>query len=186
MRRTIVLNLIALLAVGGAMSAAKDACAQHRGGHGSGSARGGNGFNRPRYFSPLGSGYGYATYASNALYDDSPQPVYLVQPPVVVQAPAPPVVRADWHPVVTEYTWPAAKLSPAPSTGSEPESQTLAIVLKNGSTLAAVSVFATDDGLHYVDPDARHMHISMSDVDRAATLKVNRARNLDLYLPAAQ
>jgi hypothetical protein len=49
-----------------------------------------------------------------------------------------------------------------------------------------VSIFASDDGLHYVDPDARHLRIAMSEVDRAATLKLNRARNLDLYLPAAQ
>ena len=47
-------------------------------------------------------------------------------------------------------------------------------------------VFAADDGLHYVDPDARHLCITMSKVDRAATLKLNRARNLNLYLPAAQ
>jgi hypothetical protein len=49
-----------------------------------------------------------------------------------------------------------------------------------------VTVFASDDGLHYVDPDERHLLISMSEVDRTATLKLNRARNLDLYLPAAQ
>jgi hypothetical protein len=72
------------------------------------------------------------------------------------------------------------------STTSETETQNLGIVLKNGSTLSAVSVFATDDGLHYVDPDARHLRISMSEVDRAATLKLNHARNRDLYLPAAQ
>jgi hypothetical protein len=72
------------------------------------------------------------------------------------------------------------------STTSETETQNLGIVLKNGSTLSAVSVFATDDGLHYVDPDARHLRISMSEVDRAATLRLNRARNLNLHLPAAQ
>ena len=60
------------------------------------------------------------------------------------------------------------------------------IVLKNGSTLSAVSIFASDDGLHCVDPDAKPMLIAMSEVDRAATLKLNHARNLDLYLPAAQ
>jgi hypothetical protein len=54
------------------------------------------------------------------------------------------------------------------------------------STLSAVAVVASDDGLHCVDPDERHLRISMSEVDRAATLKLNRARNLNLHLPAAQ
>jgi hypothetical protein len=91
--------------------------------------------------------------------------------------------------MVTEYNWPAATAASsasAPSTTSASEPQPLGIVLKNGSTLSAVSIFASDDGLHYVDPDARHMRISMSEVDRAATLKLNRSRNLDLYLPASQ
>jgi hypothetical protein len=43
-----------------------------------------------------------------------------------------------------------------------------------------------DDGLHYVDPDERHLLISMSAIDRPATLKLNRARNLNLDLPAVQ
>jgi hypothetical protein len=197
MRRTILLSLFALLA----LSAASDACAQHgagRGsGRGSGFARGGYVFSRGRYFSPYGLGYAYQPYDSGDAYDyagqpaDYPsQPVYFAQQPVLfVQPPATPAVQAPWHPVVTEYKWPAPAAAPsrsAPSATAESEAQTLAIVLKNGSTLSAVSIFATDDGLHYVDPDARHLHISMSEVDRAATLKLNHARKLDLYLPAAQ
>jgi hypothetical protein len=91
--------------------------------------------------------------------------------------------------VITEYKWPAAGAASsrsAPSTTSESEPQAFAIVLKDGSTLSAVSVFASDDGLHYVDPNQRHLRISMSEVDRAATLKLNRGRSLNLYLPAAQ
>jgi hypothetical protein len=91
--------------------------------------------------------------------------------------------------VITEYKWPAASAASsrsAPSATSESDPQDFAIVLKDGSTLSAVAVFASDDDLHYVDPDERHLRISMSEVDRAATLKLNRARNLDLYLPAAQ
>ena len=45
---------------------------------------------------------------------------------------------------------------------------------------------ASDDVLHIVDPDERHMRVSMSAVDRAATLKLNRERKLDLYLPASR
>jgi hypothetical protein len=47
-------------------------------------------------------------------------------------------------------------------------------------------VFASDDSLHYVDPDERHLRVSISEIDRAATLRLNRARNLNLHLPAAQ
>jgi hypothetical protein len=184
MRRTILLSLIALLAV----SAATEACAQRRGGGGFGFARRAYGFSHGRGVLPFGFGYGYMPYDSGAAYDYAPPPVILVQaPPLFVQAAAPAIDRSAWHPVVTEYKWPAAaSSSSAQPTSSEAESQNFGIVLKNGSTLSAVSVFASDDGLRYVDPDARHMRIAMSEVDRAATLKLNRARNLNLYLPAAE
>lgn len=188
MRRTILLSLFALLAV----SAANDACAQRRGGAGRGFARDGHGFGRSRAVSPFGFGYAYvpSDYDSGAAYTYGPQPDSLVQPPPqFVQPPAPPVVKPPGHPVITEYKWPAAGAASSPSAPSTPsgsELQGFAIVLKDGSTLSAVSVFVSDDGVHYVDPDARHLRISMSQVDRAATLKLNRARNLNLYLPAAQ
>jgi len=184
MRRTILLSLFVLLALSGA----NDACAQRRGGGGSGFARGG--FSRARAVSPYGYGYAYLPFDSGAAYDDASQQVlYAQQPPQFVQPPAPPVVRPAGHPVIMEFKWPAATATSSPSaplTTSESEAQTFGIVLKNGSTLSAVSVFSSNDGLHYVDPDARHLLVSMSEVDRAATLKLNRARNLDLYLPAAQ
>jgi hypothetical protein len=186
MRRTILFGLFVLLAV----SAANDACAQHRGGAGPGFARGGYGFSRARAVSPYGLGYAYLPYDSGAAYDYATQPALFVQPPpVFVQPPEPPVVEPSVHPVVTEYKWPAAgaaSSSSSPSATSESEPQAFVIILKDGSTLSAVMVFDSDDGLHYVDPDARHLRISMSEVDRAATLRLNRARNLNLHLPAAQ
>jgi len=199
MRRTILLSLFALIAVG----AANDACAQRRGGAGSGFAqrRGGVmsgfarrrfGFSRARAASSYGLGYPYLPYDSGAGYEDASQPAPLDQPPLFVQPPAPPappVVGATGHDVILEYKWPAADAASSPSahsTTSESEPQAFAIVLKDGSTLSAVTVFVSDDGLHYVDPDERHLRISMSEVDRAATLKLNRARNLNLHLPATQ
>jgi hypothetical protein len=166
------------------VSMASDACAQRRGGGGLGYARGGYGFGHGRAFSPYGFGYAYLPYDSGYAYPYPPQPVVLIQqPPQFIEPPAPPVVRPPVHPVVTEYKWPAAGTASPPS---EAEPQVFGIVLKGGSILSAVAVFASDDGLHYVDPDERHLRISMSQVDRAATLKLNRARNLDLYLPAAE
>ena len=186
MRRTILLSLFALLAV----SAVNDACAQRRGGAMPGFARGGNGFSRVRAVSRFGFGYAYMPYDSGAAYSYAPQPVLFVQqPPPFVQPPAPPVVEPPGHSAVTNYEWPAAGAASSPSalsTTSESVPQAFAIVLKDGSTLSAVTVVASDDGLHCVDPDERHLRISMSEVDRAATLKLNRARNLNLHLPAAQ
>lgn len=195
MRRTILLSLFAFLAV----SAANDACAQRHGGAGPGFARGRFGFSRARAVSRYGFGYAYLPYDSDyayppydsgAAYAYPPQPVLFVQqPPPFVQPPAPPVVEPPGHPVVTDYKWPAVGAASSPSahsTTSESEPRVFAIVLKDGSTLSAVAVVASDDGLHFVDPDQRHLRISMSEVDRAATLKLNRARNLNLHLPAAQ
>ena len=186
MRRTILFSLIALLAV----SAANDACAQRRGGGRSGFTRHGNRIRHTRPVSPSGLGYGYLPYDSGDAYDYAPQPVPFVrQPPPLVAPPAPAAVQPTGHALVTEYTWPgerAASSRSAHSASSESEPQPFGIVLKNGSTLSAVSVFVSEDGLHCVDPDAKPMLIAMSEVDRAATLKLNRARNLDLYLPAAQ
>jgi hypothetical protein len=145
-------------------------------------------FSRARAVSPYGFGYPYPPYDSGAAYEDGAQPV-IDQRPLFVQPPAPPVVGTTGHAVILEYKWPAEGATSSPSahsTTSEPEPQTFAIVLKDGSTLSAVSVFASDDGLHYVDPDERHLLVSMSAIDRRATLQINRARNLNLYLPAVQ
>jgi hypothetical protein len=181
MRRTILLSLCVLLAA----SAANDARAQRHGGAGHGFAH--YGFSRGRVVSPYGFGYAYLPsdygYDSGAAYAYAPQPaVFIQQPPIIFQPPAQRAAEPE-RPMVTEYKWPAANAASSPS---ESELQVFAIVLKDGSTLSAVTVFSSDDGLHYVDPDQRHLRISMSQIDRAATLKLNRARNLNLYLPAPQ
>jgi hypothetical protein len=188
MRRTIVFSLFALLA----LSAANHARAQRHGRGGLVFARSGYGFSRGRVVSPYGFGYGYEPYDSSAAFPYAPQPLLFAQQPLLLvqpQPPAPPVAQPPAHPVITEYKWPAAPAASsrsASSPASDSEPPAFAIVLKNGSTLSAVSIYASDDGLHYVDPDERHLRVSMAEVDRAATLKLNRARNLDLYLPAPQ
>ena len=185
MRRIVLLSLFALLV-------AEGASAQRRGEIARGFARGGAGiapgfvpgragFNRGRGMLPYVSGYGYA------LYDDGASSGYVVQQPVflLLQPAPPPVVEpppAPARPVVTDYKWPVAVAS-APSAD---QPQSFGIVLKDGSTLSATTVTASDGVLHYVDPDERHMRISMRDVDRSATLKLNRERKLILYLPAPQ
>jgi hypothetical protein len=181
MRRTILLSLFALLAVG----RAHDAGAQHRGAMGRGLARGGHGYSRAWFVSPYAFGDADPYYDLGATDPYAPQPIlFLEQSPRLAQPPAPPVTPPQGHSEVTEYKWPDSGSSTSVDSGSEPPS--FAIVLKDGSTLSAVMVFASDDGLHYVDPDERHLRVSISEVDRAATIKLNRQRNLNLQLPAAQ
>jgi hypothetical protein len=58
--------------------------------------------------------------------------------------------------------------------------------MKDGSVRSAkaVVVLASDGILQYVDPDERHVRISVSDIDREATKKLNSERKLTLWLPA--
>ncbi len=183
MRRTILLSLFALMAAG----AAHDVCAQQRGGARIGFARGGYRTSRARIVSPYGYGFGYAPYDFNASYSYTPDAVLLYEHGLMPVEPPAPTVQPPAKPEVTEYKWPAARAALAASPATDgTEAQPFAIVLKDGSTLSAVMVFASEDGLHYVDPDEKHLRIAMSEVDRAATLKLNRARNLNLHLPAAQ
>ena len=131
MRRIVLLGLLALLAC--------DARAQRRGGFAHGFGRPAYGLNRGSYARPNGYGYGYGygddygytPYNTATPYTYSPQPVVFIQPPPIVQPPPRPV-----HPVVTNYNWPAQNQSAL----SDAEPQTFAIVLKNGSTLSAISV----------------------------------------------
>lgn len=212
MRRTILLGLSALLIVG----APQFLCAQHAGGTGRGEGghglpggsrnfHGDRGFRHDRGLgqSPYGWGgypYGFG-YADLPPYDDSgyddfdndysyqpAQPLnYYQQPSQPVQPPQH-IARQPEHPFVQEYTWPApAHTSPSPSpTTSDSEPQTFAIVLKNGSTLSATMVLASDRSLQYVDSDGKLQRVDIAEVDRAATLRLDRARNLNIYLPAAQ
>lgn len=180
MRRIVWVSLFALLVTG--------ASAQRQGGVVRGFGGGGNRF-RPAFpgrrtyrYLPGGYGYGYlgGDYSPDEAgsYVYAPPPVFWMPPPApaVVELPPPPARL-----VVTDYKWPAAP----PSVPAGGDTQTFGIVLKNGSILTASAVVAADDGLHLVDSDEYHLRVSMRDVDRDATMKLNRERKLSLYLPAS-
>jgi hypothetical protein len=111
---------------------------------------------------------------------------YLPQPIVVVQQapPPPPVVEPprEVHSVIIDFP-PPSTAAPAPPEG---EPQRFGIVMKDGSVRSAkaVVVLASDGLLQYIDPDERHVRISVSDIDRQATRKLNSERKLTLWLPA--
>jgi hypothetical protein len=169
MRRIVLLSLLAV--------SVHSASAQH---HGAAAA---HVFARARFapHSRFTSPYGYAAlpYNSDSVYADShpPQPASAQLQPAVLEPPPPPV-----HPIVTNYAWPA----PAASVAAEDSPQSFAIVLKDGSTRSAVTVVATADSLAITDPDERHLRIALTQIDRDATLRLNRQRNLSLHLPAPQ
>jgi hypothetical protein len=160
--------------------------------------RGNRNFNRNWGGYPYGYGYGYGylppyddgympdDFNNNESYEPAP-PDYDQQPSQPVEPPPPPVAEKPSHPFVKEYKWPAPGQpgSSAPP-ASESEPQNFAIVLKNGSTLSATMVLASANTLHYVDTDGKLQRVDIAEVDRAATLKLDRARNLNIYLPAAQ
>jgi hypothetical protein len=154
-----------------------DASAQRRGGFAAGFGRGGFPSGRARVMFPYGFGYGYSVSDGGPAYAYSPQPFVVVETPPPVVEPPPREVR----PIVTNYTWPDRAAS-APSKG---DTRVFGIVLRDGSTLSATMVVASDDALHFVDPDERHLRVSMRDVDRAATVRLNRERELNLPLPAS-
>jgi len=172
MRRIFLMGLIAVAVAG-------DASAQHRGGFAGGVGRSGAGMHRARTFMARGFGSGYLPYETDDSYAYGPQSVVRVQPPSppVIESPPPEV-----HPVVKGYAWDAAATA-APDAS---ETQRFGIVLRNGTTLSAVMVVTSGDQLQYVDEDERHLRVEMSEVDRPATLKLNRERKLMLHLPASE
>jgi hypothetical protein len=201
MRRIVLVSVLALLVTGasaqGRGGGARGGISfrpEFTGGRGYGSLPVGRGYGHlPGGYSHLPYGYGYLAGGGGYGYSDSDyapydagsghtyaqQPMFVMSPP-----PPPPVIQPPARPVLTNYTWPTAAV-PGAAVTLEGKAQSFGIVLKDGSTLAATTIVAADDVLHYVDPDERHMRVSMSSVDRAATLKLNRERKLTLYLPAS-
>ena len=119
-------------------------------------------------------GYSYDGYAPAA------NVVMLPQPPLYVLIPQAPSIPAT--PEIHEYQQAASTSAPPVA---EPE-KAFAIVLKDGSVHSAVAVTVQDSALYYVEPDGGHRLVSLDALDREATGRLNRERNLRLQLPPAQ
>jgi hypothetical protein len=183
MRRIVVLGLVAIL-VSGAQAQRRGGAGVVRSGMGGGFARGGIAMNRGRV--AYGFGYGYAGYAGydgysggGPVYMYAPLPVVMVTPQTMPEPAEAPLREA--HSVVTDYKRSAGDGAVAAAGDGQP----FGIVLKDGETLAATMVVAEGDVLHYVDPDERNMRVALSEIDRAATRKLNAERKLVLHLPVA-
>jgi hypothetical protein len=122
-----------------------------------------NGF--PLFFGDYG--YGYDGYAP------APNVVMLPQQPVYVLVPAP-------------SEPPKSEIHEYQRTSAAGQEQAFAIVLKDGSVHSAVAVTVQHSALYYVEPDGGHRLVSLEALDREATERLNRERNLQLQLPPAQ
>jgi len=146
----------------------------------------GSGFNRGLSAFPYGYGFGWLDDIGDFLpYDDGIDSGYPPQPNViVVQQPPPPQMRIQQPPrevqaTVQDYMPPAPRTT-APSDGEPP---IFGIVMKDGSTRSAIAVVINDGVLKYTDSDERNHQVSLDEVDRDATRKLNRERNLSIWIP---
>lgn len=124
----------------------------------------------PLLFDGFYGGFGYPSYPPAANVIVVAQPAPAIPSYIAAQEPAPTAARMEIH----EYRPPSPEV----------ESSVFTIRLKDGSNLSASAVTVQNDALHYVDPDGRHARVPLDAVDRTATRRINRERNLNLRLPA--
>jgi hypothetical protein len=178
-----------------------------RGGVISNGFRGGFGYNRfccgfgfglgwPYYGYGYGLGYGYYGYPD---YYDSPYsyypdaynsyPAYQQSPNVTVvypqTQPASPAYAERANPVMREYDQYGQQLRPAGG-GNESSSPIYLIALKNHNIYAASSYSVSGGTVHYVTLDHADKQVSLDDIDRDMTVRLNGERHVAFQLPSQQ
>lgn len=127
-------------------------------------------------FLPVWGGFDYP-------YPATPTIILIQLPPAPPQAvPEEIPKREPVRPAIREYT-PAAFTEP---TVSPEEPATFSIALRDGSVTSAVAVWVQGDLLGYVTPQGAHCRLSLEQVDRETTRKLNRERNLEFWLPVPE
>jgi hypothetical protein len=117
---------------------------------------------------PVVGGYDYGSGAT---------PNIIVLQPIQLPPARPEVAR----PTLREYNPPAGPgAMPAQATAQQ---ATFSLVLRDGTTVPAILVWAQDDSICYVDPAGRMHQIATDALDRDATLRLNRSKNLNIHLP---
>ena len=139
------------------------------------------------WFGRLGSGSSFyplvwPAYFGEGAYSSASEPtIIVVQPPPAAAyqpvAPAPPPTPARL--VVNEYHFSEAAATPPPPL----EQRAYVIALKDGSKDSAVACWVQGWTLHYIDSDGNERHVSLSEIDRALTQRLNREQQLPLSLP---
>jgi hypothetical protein len=111
-------------------------------------------------------------------YGEAGERVIVLQPiQMPYQAPRKPEIA---HPAMHEYKE-AAETSSALSGAQQP---VFTLAMKDGTTTPAILVWVQKGVLHYIDPAGKTVHVPLSTLDRDATQRLNRDKNLELHLPA--
>lgn len=122
---------------------------------------------------PLFGNYGQAypaTLPSNIYIMTGPDAPPSVSPPEPHPKPA--------QSVIHEYKWPNEG---PPLTG---EAATFIIALKDGSRRSAVVTWVQNNHLYFVDSNGKQQVLASDVIDHDATQRLNRAKNLRIYLPS--
>jgi len=111
---------------------------------------------------------------------DEPQADTQNQEPAPPPQPQQPQIIVIQQPPATEKPGPSAEAAPEPSALDIGD---FALVLKNGNQFTAVAFTRRDDQLVYITHDGNRRTVNISDVDTAATTKVNEDRGTPFKLP---
>lgn len=91
---------------------------------------------------------------------------------------SPPVSQAQpAQPVVHEYKW------NEPTTAPNEQNATFTIALKDGSKRYSVMAWVQNRQLYYLDSEGHQQVLAANVIDRDATERLNREKNLNLRLP---
>jgi len=113
-----------------------------------------------------------------------PQP----SPSVIVIQPFSPEMMAPRKPPeparleIREYKGPAPEEA-QPAAGTPNAGQMFTIALKSGARDSAIAAWVENDCLSYFDASGKRQTVSLATIDRAATERLNREKNLSLWLP---
>jgi len=118
------------------------------------------------YWDYYGDYWDPAFYGPDNYYAPRPDTGLVVPVPQPVSPPSPPA-----EPVVTEYSWPDSANAGAPA---------FAIVSKDGTVYHALAVWVQDNTLCFTAPNGIGRHVSLNDIDGAATTRMNAELKLKL------
>ncbi len=164
-----------------------------RPGAGSSFSRGRRNFGGNTVYVPYyGSGYGYGFG-----FDNFYQGAYAPEPPAPPDAPTPPVIinqnfqTEPVHPQFRDYSnvplpEPGTVLVP-PGSALADDQPTVFLIAKNDHTILPVIAYWVDGAtLHYVTPQSVPNQVSLDQVDRDFSRKLNADRHVPFALPAAR
>jgi hypothetical protein len=124
--------------------------------------------------------FGYGGYGNGY---DMAQPA---SPNIIVMQPFSPEMMAQRakppEPARLEIREVKATAAAEPTAPLTPQ-QMFSIALKNGARDSARAAWVQDECLYYVNPSGRREQVALGAVDRPTTERLNRDKNLSLWLP---